>query len=553
MHGLMRPYSDTSYSREDGTGYSEFEEEIKPPVQKRLIQITIAALVLIAIVSVIIAKVMSDQSQTASQEAKKAIAMQNTAEAQVTSLAAQVDSLTATLQAPQQAFQPPRRSFFTSPGEISGTLQRRQFGRDIAEQTRSRMLAYAALTALSTDPEAGILIALAANQAYHTAEAEDALRRALTASQVRLMLSVPDAQIKTAAFSPNGEWIVTTDSSGTTRVWNASNGTLAFPIHQAGQAFSAQFSPDGRYILTLSSNQTAVLWRADTGAPVAVFSGQGADLTVARFSSLGDRLVTGDASGALRIWYTNGISNSIILTSTLGRINQVEWSTDDQRILATSDRGLTVWDGQSAKPLFTVMNPITQNAWMNAQFYPDGTQLVASFSDEVRILNAATGQVIRTVPGVSARNVQFSSSGGQLLTGDILWDVKTWQVIGRLPNEASFIPRFSPNGRYLVSHDDRDALTVWNARSTTWPLPVAAALKDTADALAVYFSPYGQMAISIDRDGAARVWAVQSNTNLPSDYQDLLTLARSRVTRQLTCQERQNYLNDTTPCATATP
>ncbi|HEY3342029.1 MAG TPA: hypothetical protein VGK81_08430, partial [Anaerolineae bacterium] len=83
--------------KEGRSGYSEFEEEIKPPVRKRLNVIIIASLALTTIMSVAIAKVSSDQNQQASQKVNKAVSAQGTAEAQVTALESQVSSMMATL------------------------------------------------------------------------------------------------------------------------------------------------------------------------------------------------------------------------------------------------------------------------------------------------------------------------------------------------------------------------------------------------------------------------------------------------------------------------
>jgi WD40 repeat protein len=523
----------------DQSGYSEFEEEFKPPVRKRLLQIVIVILALTTLVLAVVAKVSINQNQQATLKADQAIHAQRTVEAQVNSLATQVNSMTAAVEAPSS---------------ISSTQQREQLVPDIPALTRSRELAYTALTQLNEDPERSILIAMEANQAAHTPEAEDALRRALHASHIRLLLSQPGAKIRSAEFSPNGELIVTTNSIGEARVWNANDGELGPLLHEARNILSAQFSPDGRFILTLDDNQTAIrLWDASTGAPVSVLSGQRAYLTAAQFSLLGNRIVTGDTNATVRIWYTNGISDSVVLSSSLGSIEYVEWSPDDRLILATGQGGLAVWDTQLGKQLYNIASNQDQGPTWVAHFTPYRKQLVMNVRGNIRILDAYTGQLIRTIDSADSSSILVSPDGGYMLAGKVLREFETGQVIARFPMENGSLAQFSPTGHYLLTYNDPQALMIWDMWSGMWPPPLASAINMNTYPQATRFSPYSQTLVTVHQDGAARVWAIQPDDTLPSDYQHLLLLGLTRATRSLSCLERQTYLHDTTPCATPTP
>jgi WD40 repeat protein len=520
-------------------GSSEFEQEIRPPIRKRLAQALIGLLVLITVVSLVVAKVMSDQREQAVQKAVKAIAVQGTAEAQMGDLLAQVESMTATLQAPEA---------------FSGTQLLQQLGPAGVSLMRSRELAYEALTSLDADPERSVLIALAANQATHTPEAEDALRRALVTSHIRLKIAAPGATIRTAEFSPNGDHIVTTDSSGMLYVWNASDGAKELGPRQAGEALSAQFSPDGRYILTLMTNQSAVLWDAATGSIVTVFSGQAVDLISAQFSSLGTRIAAGGTDGSVHLWYTTHISDQLTFQGNLGPIRAVEWSPSDRRVLATSDMGFSVWDAQTGTQLYTEEATPAQAMWMRSHFSPDGRLLVVASPSGVRLLNANTYQMVRTISQAGTYDAYFSPDGVWLLTEDAAyatqWDVNTGQTITRYPLTAGLAVQTSPNGRYLAAQSDADTLSVWDLRMGRRVSALVAALKSGSVSHQVRFSPYGQLLVSVDADGAARVWAVMPDNNLPVDYQSLLALAGTRITRHLNCEELPARLRDTV-CATA--
>jgi len=54
------------------------------------------------------------------------------------------------------------------------------------------------------------------------------------------------------------------------------------------------------------------------------------------------------------------------------------------------------------------------------------------------------------------------------------------------------------------------------------------------------FSPDGKYIVTASADGTARIYLVH--------IQDLIALAKTRVTRELTCEERQLYLHENISC-----
>ena len=65
-----------------------------------------------------------------------------------------------------------------------------------------------------------------------------------------------------AAFSPQGDRIVTASADKTGRVWDAEAGkTVAVLEGHSGPVLNAMFGPDGKRILTASDDTTARIWR----------------------------------------------------------------------------------------------------------------------------------------------------------------------------------------------------------------------------------------------------------------------------------------------------
>ena len=70
--------------------------------------------------------------------------------------------------------------------------------------------------------------------------------------------------VRSAQFSPDGNYIVTASSDNTVKIWrfNAGQATLtATLVEHTDWVRSAQFSPDGHYIVTASFDKTAKIWR----------------------------------------------------------------------------------------------------------------------------------------------------------------------------------------------------------------------------------------------------------------------------------------------------
>ena len=75
-----------------------------------------------------------------------------------------------------------------------------------------------AINQLEVDPELSLLLTIEAVETEYTAQAEDALRQALASPWQATLCRRTDA-IFSAAYSPDGRWIVTASNDGTARVW----------------------------------------------------------------------------------------------------------------------------------------------------------------------------------------------------------------------------------------------------------------------------------------------------------------------------------------------
>jgi WD40 repeat protein len=343
-----------------------FEQDIKPPVRKRLTQIVIVVLAITSVISLIAVKVFSDQRQQALDKAVAATA-----------------------------------------------------------QSRSRELAYAALEQVEVDPELGIILATEANQAARTTEAEDALRRSLSASHLRLRLSMSESMpIHYAQFSPDGRSILTS-AGGSAQVWERASGRVRLTLRDPdGSISDAEYSRDGGRIFTVGKHGTVRVWRADTGT---VLSGFGTADTpfIGRFSSDGQRFAVPTRDGVVRIYDTasGAILANLLVTDTV----VLAWPLPDGTSILTMGAyhpAMRVWDSRDGHLRFEA-----NENYRASSFSPDGRYLAAAGSVDVQVWSIDSGQKVCTIPNVTANGVGFSPAGDQLLLNDekagrtTLWDL----------------------------------------------------------------------------------------------------------------------------------
>ena len=110
---------------------------------------------------------------------------------------------------------------------------------------------------------------------------------------------VHDAEVTSAAFSPDGSRIVTHAVDLPVQVWDAATGRTRI-ASLPGSAPS--FGPDGTHIVTISG-RTAQILHAATGAESATLRGHSDALKTAAFSRDGSFIVTASRDGTARIWH----------------------------------------------------------------------------------------------------------------------------------------------------------------------------------------------------------------------------------------------------------
>ena len=212
----------------------------------------------------------------------------------------------------------------------------------------------------------------------------------------------------------------------------------------------------------------------------------------------GKRLATGSRDDTAKVWDAETGKELLTLSGHEDSVTSVAWSPDGKRLATGSwDDTAKVWDAETGKELLTLnghRDAVSSVAWS-----PDGKRLATGSEDNTaKVWDAATGRELLTLKG---HRVRFTAwPGARMGSG--------WRRgVGTTP------PRC---GRRRQGRNCSPSRATRGVSSVAW-------------------SPDGKRLATAGDDGIVQVYAM--------DVDLLMSLARSRVTRNLTLEECRKYLH----------
>ncbi|MGH9447128.1 MAG: c-type cytochrome domain-containing protein [Terriglobia bacterium] len=171
------------------------------------------------------------------------------------------------------------------------------------------------------------------------------------------------------------------------------------------------------------------------------------------------------------------------------------------------------------QPRFPEVSPVG-----SAAFSPDGKKLAIGGYKEIRLLDPATGRLLKKLDGAAGmvRSVAFSPDGKWLAAGGglcqrwgeiQLWDTQTDTLVHTMRGDTDCIysVAFSPSGKLLASGSYDKLIKLWDPASGK----ELRTLKDHIDAVfAVAFSPDGKWLASGSQDDSVKIWEVATGERL---------------------------------------
>jgi len=374
-----------------------------------------------------------------------------------------------------------------------------------------------------------------------------------TTGQELLTLAGHTVGVGGVAFSADGTHLATSSvDEGIAKVWDISPEGSRELLTLAGHStavFHIAYSSDGTRMATASFDGTAKVWDVETGEELLTLAGHSALVYGVAFSPDMRRLATTSQDGTAKVWNAETGEELLALEGHAGSVFDASFSPDGTQLATASEDGTgKVWDAVTGELLLTLEGHTTDiwgSPWSDVfgvAFSPDGNRLAtAGWDGTARVWEARTGEELLTLRGHATRvnGVAFSPDGRYLATAGWdgtpkVWDLSVGEEILNLSGHAGIVwdVAFSPDGTRLATAGFDNTTRLWDAASGQELLILTGHKYNTSG---VAFSPDGTRLAASGGGGTVRIYLLA--------IEELMALARSRLTRSFTHAECQQYLH----------
>jgi WD40 repeat protein len=372
----------------------------------------------------------------------------------------------------------------------------------------SRQLAAEAIVDVFLNPASSAKKAISSWDKWHTTEAANAIEEAFEQSNVEAILPDPqNAPVSGVAFSPDGKWILTTNSWGKAWLWEVSNVRQRkigpFQNYPLLHVSLDSFRRDNPQIIlseydVLAAKAEAVFWDLQGHPHDSLLASTIGPLTAASFSKKGKYIVTAGEDDCAYVWETDyPYKKALVPFNTLGKlhtdiINSARFSSDERLVVTASQDGRAKVCNISDRQCVLLRKKTT--ALFSAEFSPvDNNVVVTGGQDRTATLwdirdpkqpKADFGQHVADV-----RQAAFDHEGKRVITASVDGTAEIWDVQPKEPKLMLILRghRGALNGAAFSPTDDNVVATasvdgtarVWRAK----PLPNVTQTQDKVDYL----------------------------------------------------------------------
>ncbi len=325
------------------------------------------------------------------------------------------------------------------------------------------------------------------------------------------------------AFSPDGKTLASGDAGGRVRLWDPDAGTEmpGAPLSLAGIT-RARFSPDGSRIALGQVDDDVTIVDAKTLTPVARLAGKAPRrITGLAWARDGKSLMTSSWNGTSRVWDLEGPVMTFEYHPSIVTPESIAFAADGRPAVSKTEDGSTVfwpaesainrdkrtWGARPARAGQVIANgsghdtmssaDFTEDGrWAivegrlyavgsgreamkidraeRARFSPDGRLLALPFTDELWIVDVATGRKASRVEAKERTAFAFSRDSRVLAVGSgtdvLVFDAVTGGTVATLKGHAAQVTDldFSPDGRALVTASTDTTALLWKADTARW-------------------------------------------------------------------------------------
>ncbi len=241
-----------------------------------------------------------------------------------------------------------------------------------------------------------------------------------------------DDIVRTAAFSPDGAYVLSGSDDGTARLYETETGLLVRQFAPgAGTINSLAFAPGGGSFVVGTSDGSVMLYGTATGVRID-FPGHAAAVNAVAFSPAANQIASGAADGEVVVWNVADTSEAARFVHAEEVTAVAFWPTNPLGVLTGSvDHEIRLWSAVDGGVLQQLSGHT--DAVRSVAFSSDGLQVLSGSDDDTaRLWNLLTGTTLRSFTGHTddVLSAAFSPDDLEAITGSadgtaIIWEIAT--------------------------------------------------------------------------------------------------------------------------------
>lgn len=281
------------------------------------------------------------------------------------------------------------------------------------------------------------------------------------------------------AFSPDGRWLISSGADGMLRVWELSSATLSSEIEVSSNGWlqAITVSPNRELIATGGNDALVNIWTLPDLELVARFRGHSGIVFAVAFSPSGQRLVSGDGAGVIKLWnVSTGIEEASYQLSDVAIYDLAFDSTETHIFAANLKEGLAKLSIDSSKithrfcPQFSesvsaiavlpTENLITSNAPLSTIAAGTNAGSIFIVDSNCTVLNSFSNQT------AYINGLDYSYSEELLVSGSADGTVAVGPpfVLLRIHENSVETVAFSPDNTLIASGDANGRIILWGVQ-----------------------------------------------------------------------------------------